>query len=53
MGKRPICRKGKPFRVVNENTGYSVIKLIFSIRETKVPQITGGETISESEFDQD
>lgn len=50
-GKTPIYQKGEPFRVVNDNTGYSVMTLTFSIKESKFPQITGGKTISKAEFD--
>ena len=51
-GKEPIYRKGQPFSVTNDDTGYSVITLTFSIKESTIPQATGGKQISKSEFDQ-
>ena len=52
-GKNPVYEKGESFRVVNENTGYSVITLEFSITESNVPQLVGGKRISKSEFEMD
>jgi hypothetical protein len=51
-GKEPIYRKGKPFIVTNDETGYSVMTLTFSIKESVVPRATGGKAISKTEFDQ-
>ena len=51
-GKNPVFRKGQPFNVTNDETGYSVMTLTFSIKETSVPQATGGKEISKTEFDQ-
>lgn len=51
-GKEPVYEKGKGFQVTNDATGYSVMTLTFSIKETAVPQVNG-ERISKSEFDQD
>lgn len=51
-GREPIYQKGQLFRVVNDNTGYSVLTLTFVITESSVPQVTGGERISKTEFDQ-
>jgi len=51
VGKIAIYQKGKPFHVVNDDTGYSVLKLTFTIKESTVPQVSGGELISKSEFD--
>jgi hypothetical protein len=50
-GKNPVCRKGDTFNVVNDDTGYSVLTLTFTITESTVPQVSGGKLISESEFD--
>lgn len=50
--KKPVYQKGQPFKVINDHTGYSVMTLTFSIKESNIPQITGGKTISKSEFDQ-
>jgi len=47
-----VCRKGHPFEVTNNSSGYSVMTLTFSIKESSVPQATGGNPISKSEFDQ-
>ena len=52
-GKEPVYEKGEHFRVVNDDTGYSVITLEFSIKESNVPQVIGGKRISKSEFDKD
>jgi hypothetical protein len=43
---------GQPFEVTNNTSGYSVMTLTFSIKESSVPQATGGKQISKSEFDQ-
>jgi len=51
-GKDPVYRKGQPFEVTNNSSGYSVMTLTFSIKESSVPQATGGKQISKSEFDQ-
>lgn len=51
-GKEPVYQKGQPFRVTNDETGYSVMTLTFSIKESSVPQVLGGKQISKSEFDQ-
>lgn len=51
-GKEPVYQKGKSFQVTNDNTGYSVLTLTFSIKESSVPQVTGGKQISKQEFDQ-
>jgi hypothetical protein len=52
-GRDPICRKGKPFKVTSDETGYSVLTLTFTIKESKVPQVMGGVQISQKEFEQD
>lgn len=51
--RKTIYQKGEPFRVVNDDTGYSVMTLTYSIIETEVPTVTGGKEISKAEFDQD
>jgi hypothetical protein len=51
-GKDPVYRKGRPFRVTNDETGYSVMTLTFSIRESTIPQATGGKAITKQEFDE-
>lgn len=51
-GKDPIYRKGQSFKVTNDETGYSVLTLTFSIKESKIPQATGGKSISKQEFDE-
>lgn len=51
-GKEPVYQKGQPFKVVNDDTGYSVLTLTFVIKESVIPQVTGGQQISKSEFDQ-
>jgi hypothetical protein len=50
--KEPVYQKGQPFSVTNDNTGYSVMTLTFSITESAIPQVTGGQKISKIEFDQ-
>ena len=52
QGKTPVYRKGQAFEVTNNSSGYSVLTLTFSIKESSVPQATGGKQISKSEFDQ-
>jgi hypothetical protein len=52
-GKHPVYQKGKPFHVVNNKDGYSVLTLTFSIKESNVPEVTGGKQISKEEFDRD
>lgn len=51
-GKDPIYRKGQFFEVTNNSKGYSVMTLTFSIKESTIPQSTGGKAISKSEFDE-
>lgn len=51
-GKEPVYQKGQPFQVTNNSSGYSVMTLTFSIKESAVPQVTGGKQISKAEFDQ-
>ncbi len=51
-GKEPVYQKGQPFQVTNNSSGYSVLTLTFTIRETTVPQVLGGKQISKSEFEQ-
>lgn len=51
-GRNPVYQKGQPFRVTNDETGYSVMTLTFSITESAIPHLTGGKQISKSEFDQ-
>lgn len=51
-GRDPVFQKGKPFKVVNDDTGYSVMTLTFSITESSVPQVTGGQHISRQEYEQ-
>lgn len=51
QGRDPVYRKGQPFQVTNNSSGYSVMKLTFSIKESAVPQATGGKQISKTEFD--
>lgn len=51
-GKDPIYRKGQSFQVTNDETGYSVFTLTFSIKESSIPQATGGKSISKQEFEQ-
>ncbi len=50
-GRDPIYQKGQPFHVVNDDTGYSVMTITFTIRESAVPQVSGGKQISKQEFD--
>ncbi len=52
QGKDPVYRKGQPFEVTNNSSGYSVMTLTFSIKESSVPQATGGKQISKTEFEQ-
>jgi hypothetical protein len=52
-GKNPVCRKGEPFHVVNDDSGYSVLTLTFSISESNVAIASGGVGISQSEFEKD
>ena len=51
-GKDPIYQKGKYFHVTNDDTGYSVLTITYTIKESAVPQATGGTPISKTEFDQ-
>jgi hypothetical protein len=51
-GKDPIYRKGQPFQVTNNSSGYSVMTLTFTITEAAVPQASGGKAISKTEFDE-
>jgi hypothetical protein len=52
-GKDPICKKSKPFKVVDDETGYSVLTLTFTIKESSIPVSSGGQTISNQEFEKD
>ena len=51
-GRDPIYQKGKAFHVTNDDTGYSVLTITYTIKESAVPQATGGTPISKTEFDQ-
>lgn len=51
-GREPVYQKGQPFKVINDDTGYSEITLTFTIKESAVPQVTGGKQITKTEFDQ-
>lgn len=51
-GRDPIFRKGQPFKVTNNSSGYSVMTLTFTIKESSIPQATGGKAITKTEFDQ-
>lgn len=51
-GKVPVYRKGNAFSVTNDDTGYSVLTLTFSITESTIPQASGGKSISKTEFDE-
>ena len=46
----PVYKKGKAFRVTNDASGYSVLTLTFTIKESAVIQSTG-QSISRAEFD--
>jgi hypothetical protein len=52
-GRSPVCYKDDPFKVVNDDEGYSEITITYSITESKNPSVDGGagEEISEKEFD--
>jgi hypothetical protein len=52
-GRDPVYQKGQPFRVHNGRDGFSVITMTYSITESAVPQVLGGEEISRQEFDRD
>jgi tetrahydromethanopterin S-methyltransferase subunit D len=52
-GKDPICKKSQTFNVVNDERGYSILTLTFTIKETKNPISSGGQTISNMEFEKD
>mgnify|MGYP001616774951 CR=1 FL=1 len=49
--KVPIYKKGKTFRVTNDESGYSILTLTYTIKESAIPESTG-QTISKSEFDE-
>jgi hypothetical protein len=51
-GKNPVYRKGQPFEVKNDVSGYSILTLTFTIKETSIPQASGGISISKSEYDE-
>lgn len=50
-GKEPLYKKGKSFKVYNGTDGYSVLTLVYTIKESAVA-VAEGQTISKSEFDQ-
>ncbi|HMP32505.1 MAG TPA: hypothetical protein PKD85_23050, partial [Saprospiraceae bacterium] len=52
-GRSAICYKDDPFKVVNDEEGYSEITITYSITESKNPSMSGGEgeVISEKEFE--
>lgn len=51
-GRDPIYQKGKQFHVTNDDTGYSILTIKYTIKEAAVPQASGGTAISKAEFDQ-
>lgn len=50
-GKNPVYKKGQLFEVTNDSSGYSILTLTFSIKESALSN-SSGRTISKSEFDQ-
>ena len=52
-GRDSICKKSQDFKVVNDETGYSILTLTFTIKESKNPISSGGQTISNLEFEKD
>lgn len=50
-GKDAIYQKGESFEVINDASGYSVMTLTFTIKESTVPQVIDGKQISKTEFD--
>lgn len=51
-GKEPMYRRGQSFQVTNDSDGYSILTLTFVIKESIIPQASGGKQISKTEFDQ-
>jgi hypothetical protein len=51
-GREPVYRKGKVFKVINDETGHSVMTLTFTIVESKMPAASGGVSISKKEFEE-
>jgi hypothetical protein len=51
-GKEPVYQKGQPFQVTNDQTGYSVMTLAFTIKESTIPEVLGGQQISRAEFEE-
>lgn len=51
--KKPVYKKGDPFKVYVGSDGYSVLTISFTIKESALPDSMGGKQISESEFESD
>ncbi len=51
--RKPVFKKGIPFRVRVGKDGYSVLTISYSIKESALPNPMSGEQISESEFEKD
>ena len=50
LQRDPVYKKGKAFRVTNDASGYSVLTLTFTIKESAVMQ-SSGQTITKADFD--
>lgn len=50
-GRDPVYKKSQGFRVTNDESGYSVLTLTFTIIESAEPE-SSGQTISKKEFDE-
>ncbi len=50
-GRETVYQKGKQLKIINDAKGYSVMKLVFSIKESKMPLVSGGERISREEYE--
>ena len=52
-GRKPVFKKGNPFRVYVGIDGYSILTITFSIQESNLPDPMSGKQISEAEFESD
>lgn len=50
-GRETMYQKGSPLKIVNDAKGFSVLKLKFTIKESKIPMSSGGEKITREEYE--
>ena len=50
-GRETVYQKGKPMKIISDSKGYTKAKLVFTIKESKIPMASGGEKITREEYE--